>query len=329
MVEQRRLSNRRRAETFDSEVAALDLEAVDRVTGGRLGTFDVACPMCAPAWRRPASQRKRVLRIWRHEPSFASFHCARCGERGYVRDDFARPPDPARLAKVKAQAAARDQDHAEQQRRKALAMWRMSVPAAGTIVETYLKSRGITVSVPATARFLRPHKSGHHPAMIVPFGIPEEPEPGILDITESKVIAAHLTLLKADGSGKADIEPNKITIGSPAGMPLVLAPMNDLMGLAITEGIEDTLSVHQASGYGAWATGSAPFMPKLTRAIEDLATMREYDASPDCITIFADADDTGQHNAHALAAGLAKLSAKLAAPPKTEHFEVLIREATR
>ena len=74
------------------------------------------------------------------------------------------------------------------------------------------------------------------------------------------------------------------------------------------------------------AAGSAPFMPKLVTAIEHLATTREYDASPECITIFVDDDDTGRGYAHELAAGLAALSAKLAAPSAT-HFEVRLREA--
>ena len=79
--------------------------------------------------------------------------------------------------------------------------------------------------------------------MIAAFALTDEPEPGVLGEPED-VHAVHLTLLLPDGSGKAAVAPNKITIASPAGMPIVLAPMNDLMGLAITEGIEDALSVH-------------------------------------------------------------------------------------
>jgi hypothetical protein len=227
-----------------------------------------------------------------------------------------------------------DSNDNKRQLEKARWLWGVSKPAAGTIVETYLRSRDITVPPPATLRFLPPRKPNQHPAMLVPYGIPDEPEPGILKIAEANITAVHLTLLKADGSGKAEVNPNKITIASPVGMPLVLAPMNDLMGLAITEGIEDALTVHQATGLGAWAAGSAPFMPKLVAAVEDLATTREYDASPDCITVFVDDNDTGRHNAHELAAGLTKLSAKLTTlaaerdkrPQKTAHFEVLLRE---
>jgi putative DNA primase/helicase len=170
----------------------------------------------------------------------------------------------------------------------------------------------------------RPDKP--HPALIGTFVLVDEPEPGILGEPDG-VEAVHLTLLAPDGSGKADVAPNKMVIASPRGMPLILAPMNDLMGLAITEGVEDALSVHQATGLGAWAAGSAPFMPKLVTAIEHLATAREYDASPDCITIFVDDDDAGRRHAQELAAGLAALSAKLSPTRSHGHFEIRLREA--
>jgi putative DNA primase/helicase len=219
---------------------------------------------------------------------------------------------------------------AVRQRDKARWMWRTAGPADGTLVETYLRSRGITVPLPSTVRFLPPNRPDHHPAMLVPYMIADEPEPGILDVAVEKITAVHLTLLKPDGSGKADVEKPKITVAQPAGRPLMLAPMNDLMGLTITEGIEDALSVHQATGLGAWAAGSAVYLPRLVAAIKALAT-REYDASPDCITIFVDGDDAGQRHAHALAAGLTELSGKLAAAitsPTSTHFEILLREAT-
>ena len=135
---------------------------------------------------------------------------------------------------------------------------------ASTPVETYLRQRRkITSPLPATVRYLPPLKSDHHPAMIVPYGLPQEPEPGVLEIAESAIAAVQLTLLKADGSDKADVKPNKITIASPAGRPMVLAPVSDLFALVICEGVEDALSVHLATGLGAWAAGGGSFLPKL------------------------------------------------------------------
>jgi hypothetical protein len=79
--------------------------------------------------------------------------------------------------------------------------------------------------------------------------------------------------------------------GSPCGRPLVLAPMNDLLGVVIAEGIEDALSVHQETGLGAWAAGSASFMPALAEFVPKYA---------DCITVIADDDDAGRRGARDL-----------------------------
>jgi phage/plasmid primase-like uncharacterized protein len=192
-----------------------------------------------------------------------------------------------------------DDDYEQRQRGKARWLWSQRRPIAGSIAETYLRAgRGYGGPLPPTLAFLPPRADGQHPAMIAAFALVDEREPGVLGEPED-VCAVHLTLLLPDGSGKAEVAPNKITIASPAGTPIVLAPMNDLMSLAITEGIEDGLSVHQATGLGAWAAGSAPFLPKLVAAIGRQA--------PDCVTVFTDDDDAGRRHAHELAAGLVAL----------------------
>ena len=63
----------------------------------------------------------------------------------------------------------------------------------------------------------------------------------------------------------------------------MLAPMNDLLGLAITEGVEDALSIHAATGLGAWAAGAASRLPALADAVPgdrrlllDLRRRRRY-----------------------------------------------------
>jgi hypothetical protein len=143
------------------------------------------------------------------------------------------------------------------------------VPIIGTIGEKYVRDeRCYSGPLPPTLAFLPPSKPEHHPAMIAAFGLCDEPEPGVLAAPRD-VRAVHLTLLKRDGSGKADVEKPKLIVGSPLGLPIVLAPPNDLLGLAICEGIEDALTAHEATGLGAWAAGSAPFMPKLAGAVPD------------------------------------------------------------
>jgi len=71
------------------------------------------------------------------------------------------------------------------------------------------------------------------------------------------VRGVHLTRLKPDGSDRERTANGKIMIGHSAGVPIILAPPNDLLGMAISEGIEDALSAHEATGLGAWAAGTA------------------------------------------------------------------------
>jgi hypothetical protein len=99
------------------------------------------------------------------------------------------------------------------------------------------------------------------------FGLPAESKPGTLSVPSKAVRGVHITRLKSDGSGKAGTEADKITIGHCMGSPIVLAPPNDLLGLAIAEGIEDALSLHEATGLGVWAAASAARLPALARAI--------------------------------------------------------------
>ena len=66
----------------------------------------------------------------------------------------------------------------------------------------------------------------------------------------------------------AFVRAGKITIGrGSSGFPIVVAPLNDGLGLAITEGAEDALSVHAATGLGAWASGGSGRMPALAVAV--------------------------------------------------------------
>ena len=99
--------------------------------------------------------------------------------------------------------------------------------------------------------------------MIAAYGLASEPEPGVLAIADADVRAVHVTRLAPDGTAKAGGEHDKITIGSPLGYPIVLAPPNDGLGLAITEGIEDGLSVMPLQD---WASGRLVRRPTCRRS---------------------------------------------------------------
>ena len=68
--------------------------------------------------------------------------------------------------------------------------------------------------------------------MIAAFGLAHEIEPGVVAINDRAIVAVHLTKLTHDGSARTDTEPNKIMIGRPRGSPMVLAPLNGLLGPA-------------------------------------------------------------------------------------------------
>jgi hypothetical protein len=273
-------------------MSALDLTIIGQIARGRFGMFDAACPQCGPERRRPVNQRKPVLRVWRIDQHFASYHCARCGMKGHARDGSIARIDPAAIAGAKAEAAERDRTTRAERLSKAQWLWSRSRPIAGTVAESYLRgARGYDGALPATLRFL-PARGDHGPAMLAAFGMATEPEPGRVEIDGRNLYGVHVTRLAPDGSAKAGTERDKIMVGLSAGSPIVLAPPNDGLGLAITEGIEDALSAHVATGLGAWAAGAASFLPALAPAIPPYV---------DCITILADDDPDGRRHAAELA----------------------------
>ena len=200
------------------------------------GTVDRAgpCPRCGGRDRFAANVRKQV------------FNCRQCGAKGNVIslvqwldnctfteaiETLAGAGESTERPPIKPQERVADPDEYER-RQAAMAqwLWLQRCPIAGSPAERYLREvRRYTGPLPATLGLLPPSKPEHHPAMNAAFGIPDEPKPGIVG-EPSGVSAVHLTLLRPDGSGKADISPNKLIIGRPLNRPIVLAPPNDLLG---------------------------------------------------------------------------------------------------
>jgi hypothetical protein len=159
-------------------------------------------------------------------------------------------------------------------------LWDKSKPVPGSPVEIYLASVRGGLKATDTVRCLPADPPKYpHPAMIVPIGISFiEPEPGRLVMPTATVVGVHLTYLLPDGSGKADVEPVRRRIGHDTlGNPIPIAPMNDTLGLAITEGVEDGLTVYSAGRLGVWVAGGASFMPALADSVSDYTS---------CVTVF-------------------------------------------
>jgi hypothetical protein len=100
--------------------------------------------------RAARNQRKPVLRVWRIEPNFAGFFCARCGEKGAAFDRNGSPPDPAKLAMARAEAVERGRTNRAERKRLARWLWLRRYPI-GIKGEVYLReARGLDGPLPAT-----------------------------------------------------------------------------------------------------------------------------------------------------------------------------------
>jgi hypothetical protein len=120
-------------------------------------------------------------------------------------------------------------------------------PAAGTIGESYIRRRAITIPVPSVLRFgLCPHRrGGKFPALVAP----------VVDVG-GRLIGTHATFLRPDGSAKADFADPRFrreTRGIIAGGAIRLAPHDPERELAVGEGVETTLSAMQIFGLPGWA----------------------------------------------------------------------------
>jgi hypothetical protein len=167
---------------------------------------------------------------------------------------------------------------------KAAWLWSQRKP----IAEDAPPWRGYTGPIPATLGYL-PARDPHPAAMMASFGITDEPEPGIIT-TPKTIVGVHLTRLTAEGEKAPNaIGKKKIMLGVCKGAPITISPPNDLLGMAVTEGIEDALSVYQATGLGVWAAGAAGFMPALAPLIPDYIEV---------VTVYAHDDDGRGHAIH-------------------------------
>ncbi len=154
----------------------------------------------------------------------------------------------------------------------ALALWRSGCPATGTLIETYLKGRGITLTTPSSIRF---GIIFHFDRVEMPVMIAAVQRPG-----DGKIIAVQRTLLTWTGKKAAVSTPRK-TLGALGHGAVRLAMATEVLGLA--EGVEDALAAMQLSGVPCWACLGANRMNRV--AVPE--HVRE-------LHIFADDDEPGR-----------------------------------
>jgi len=194
----------------------------------------------------------------------------------------------------------------ERRTQAALRVWGETVAAHGTLVETYLAARNITIPVPAGLRFhaALDHPTGNRwPAMValVTNGLDGTP------------IAVQRTFLARDGAGKAPLEQQKMMLGPCRGGAVRLGPPGDL--LMVGEGIETCLAAMQASGNAAWAALSTSGL----RALDLPRGVRH-------LIVLADGDEPGELAAQdcALRWSRAGRHVRIARPPQGMDFNDLL-----
>jgi putative DNA primase/helicase len=224
------------------------------------------------------------------------------GERGLWGDQDPKSVD----FPLEHPGPSRKADSAEAARK----MWERSQPAAGTVVETYLRVRGYFGSIPMSIRYVRgkhPADENFHPAMLAAALIlGDPPEFG----------GIHRTFLQEDGSGKASLSPNKMSLGNIGGAGVLLSVPGSKV--AVAEGIETGLSVQQATGIPTIAALSAGGVQALLLP----ARLRE-------VFIAADPDDVGMQAAQSAARrwhGEGRI-VRIVTPPEGSDFNDLARGA--
>ena len=257
------------------------------------------------------------------------FHCFGCGAHGDVVDwvqrfydlEFWDAVKRLESTDVRSSSSTTPQprhaapDNDERERTEyARGLWHRAKPATGSLVEVYLRSRAITIEPPPSLRYLAAAK--HTPTgLILPALVA-----GLTRWPSRHVVAIQRTFLRADGTDKAPVSQPRMTLGPARGCAVRLAVADTSLGLC--EGVEDGLSIMQATDTPVWAClGTsglrAVVLPPLPSA--------------SAVTIFADSDEGGEGAARELAERLVNegRQVSMAHPPMGKDFNDTLRAAER
>jgi hypothetical protein len=159
-------------------------------------------------------------------------------------------------------------------------IWDNAQPITGTLVETYLRSRGITPpqSGPECLRFapkLRHPNGQFFPAMIA---LPIHPTMG------TPVGGIQRTFLSRRGDGKAQVErgEQKLSLGPCKGGVVRLADPVDGRPFLLGEGVETVLTVMEATDWPGWATLGTSGLAnlELPDTVTEVILLAENDGGP-------------------------------------------------
>ncbi len=174
-------------------------------------------------------------------------YCASCNDRDALQNAISRVMGGS----CQAPSRSDTQDEASRRARRqvaALRVWRGSEAAPGTLADRYLIGRGLSGLARSPALRFRgdtPHpEGGNLPAMIA-----------LVTDAADLPVAIHRTFLATDGSGKANAEPQKASLGPIWTGAIRLDPVAP--EIVIAEGIETAASADRLLNLPAWAAVSA------------------------------------------------------------------------
>ena len=193
--------------------------------------------------------------------------------------DRRRHAEPLSVAEIQRRDEARRRDIAREQaeaarlQRRAAAMWREAQDPAGTIVETYLRSRCLDLPAEVAGTALR-----FHPAC--PWGESKAPAmvAAIRSVNTGELVGIHRTALDPEGR-----KLGRKVFGSATAAAIMLDDQAEVStGLTVGEGIETCLAARQLGLKPTWSLisagniGALPVLP----GIEALTVLGETDTAP-------------------------------------------------
>jgi putative DNA primase/helicase len=261
----------------------IDLRSIALALGGVISGRQVL----APGPGHSAQDRSLAVRPAPDMPDGLLIH-SHAGDdwrdcRDYVSGKLGISNDPPQLRSPSSKSTERRQ---VDRSAGAIELWKSGLDPRGTIVERYLKSRGLELPDDVAERVVQFHAAcpwrgedgslQRRPVMLTAFRL----------VIGDRLVAVHRTLLSDDGR-KID----RRMLGPVAGAAIKIDPDHDVeQGLNICEGFETGLAGRELGFRPVWALGSAG-------AIAAFPVLPGIDA----LTILAETDDSGA-NARAVKA---------------------------
>ena len=207
------------------------------------------------------------------------FHCHGCGASGdhftalrklggmTFRQAFEVLTDGTFPIVSEVERAKRKADDAAamaRRRRQGVSVWQSAVPIAGTLAETYLRFRGITMDIPETVRFAR-----------LPYFDQETRErladdlPALVCALQDgagDLVGVQRIYLAPDGLGKADVPKAKLSLGVIVGSAFRASGWHysGAASVVVCEGAPDALTLAQGlPGQQVWAACGTGLMPRV------------------------------------------------------------------